>query len=87
MKKMFTIFFLIKVLDNGDLQITNALKTDEGMYICSASNKLGDAQARGKLEVKGKNINHHPKLLINSIFFLIIKKYRISYLEKKLSSL
>ncbi|KAG8193026.1 hypothetical protein JTE90_028143 [Oedothorax gibbosus] len=43
-----------QVMDNGDLQITNALKTDEGMYICSASNKLGDAQARGKLEVKGK---------------------------------
>ncbi|GFQ74968.1 neuroglian [Trichonephila clavata] len=43
-----------QVLDNGDLHISNALKTDEGMYTCSASNKLGDTQAQGKLEVKGK---------------------------------
>ncbi|GFY07484.1 neuroglian [Trichonephila clavipes] len=43
-----------QVLDNGDLHISNALKTDEGMYTCSASNKLGDTQAQGKLEVKGE---------------------------------
>lgn len=65
MNNLFIHIFLIKVLDNGDLQITNALKTDEGMYICSASNKLGDTQARGKLEVKGKKNSPLTKIIEN----------------------
>lgn len=43
-----------QVLDNGDLEIKEALVTDQGTYTCSASNKLGDAEASGRLEVKGK---------------------------------
>lgn len=44
------------MLDNGDLQINNALVTDQGTYVCAASNKLGDAQAQGKLEVKSMTV-------------------------------
>lgn len=39
------------------MQINNALVTDQGTYICAASNKLGDAQAEGKLEVKSMFIS------------------------------
>ncbi|UYV67407.1 CHL1 [Cordylochernes scorpioides] len=42
------------VLDSGDLRIEKVIVTDQGDYTCFASNKLGDAKAIGKLEVKGK---------------------------------
>ncbi|XP_054715079.1 neuroglian-like [Uloborus diversus] len=47
---------------NGDLEINEVRAQDEGEYTCSASNKFGDIQASGRLEVKKKTkINIPPK--------------------------
>ncbi|RWS15378.1 neuronal cell adhesion molecule-like protein [Dinothrombium tinctorium] len=40
--------------EDGDLTISKVAESDEGDYICSASNKLDKIEAKGKLEVKKK---------------------------------
>ncbi|RWS30544.1 neuronal cell adhesion molecule-like protein [Leptotrombidium deliense] len=52
------------ILDEGDLQISNVLVTDDGEYVCNAQNKFGDAIARGELEVKKKTKITHPPINI-----------------------
>ncbi|XP_022649065.1 neuroglian-like [Varroa jacobsoni] len=49
-----------KVLDSGDLQITEVLVTDNGEYICKANNKFGETSASGTLDVKAKTIITQP---------------------------
>lgn len=51
-----------QVQENGDLEITDVRPQDEGEYSCYASNKFGDIQASGRLEVKKKTkINVPPE--------------------------
>ncbi|XP_023211020.1 neuroglian-like [Centruroides sculpturatus] len=50
------------LLENGDFQIKDVAKEDEGDYTCYASNKFGDEEAMGRLEVKVKTkIYQAPK--------------------------
>ncbi|XP_077544625.1 neuroglian-like [Haemaphysalis longicornis] len=41
-----------QVLDSGDLEISDVLFTDDGVYTCRASNKYGKASAYGSLQVQ-----------------------------------
>ncbi|XP_035227979.1 neuroglian-like isoform X2 [Stegodyphus dumicola] len=51
-----------QVQENGDLEITDVRPQDEGEYTCYATNKFGDIQASGRLEVKKKTkINMPPE--------------------------
>ena len=51
-----------EVLESGDLRITGVLMTDAGSYKCKATNRFGDDDASGELEVKGKTkISHAPE--------------------------
>ncbi|KAG9509224.1 Neuroglian [Fragariocoptes setiger] len=43
-----------KVLETGDLQISQVMPTDQGKYECHAINKFGDVKVYGELQVKGK---------------------------------
>ncbi|GIY13215.1 neuroglian [Caerostris extrusa] len=49
------------VQENGDLEITDVRSQDEGEYTCYASNKFGDIQASGRLEVKKKTKINVPR--------------------------
>lgn len=40
------------VLDNGDLEIRDVIFLDAGQYTCYATNKFGNAEAKGSLDVK-----------------------------------
>ncbi|KAG8195062.1 hypothetical protein JTE90_029641 [Oedothorax gibbosus] len=51
-----------QIQENGDLEVTDVRSQDEGEYSCYASNKFGDIQASGRLEVKKKTkINVPPE--------------------------
>lgn len=51
-----------KLLENGDIEIKDVTKEDEGDYTCYASNKFGDEEAMGRLEIKIKTkIYQAPK--------------------------
>lgn len=41
-------------LSNGNLQINELQKSDEGIYQCTATNYLGSASSFGKLRIVGK---------------------------------
>ncbi|XP_054168536.1 neuroglian-like isoform X2 [Oppia nitens] len=50
------------VLDSGDLKIKDVLMTDAGSFKCKATNRFGDDDASGELEVKGRTkITHAPE--------------------------
>ncbi|XP_041945617.1 contactin-4 [Alosa sapidissima] len=42
----------ISILDNGSLRLSNATKSDAGVYTCFARNKFGEASSTGNLLVK-----------------------------------
>lgn len=60
-----------KVLDSGDLQITEVLVTDNGEYICKANNKFGETSASGTLDVKG-NLGNTFKTSISHLISVTI---------------
>lgn len=45
--------FRISVLDSGSLRISNATKSDAGLYTCVARNQFGEASSSRTLTVKG----------------------------------
>jgi hypothetical protein len=49
-----------QILDNGDLQISDVQFGDAGTYKCLATNKFGDDDAMGELDVRTKTKIIHP---------------------------
>uniref|UniRef100_A0AAY4D154 Contactin 4 n=1 Tax=Denticeps clupeoides TaxID=299321 RepID=A0AAY4D154_9TELE len=50
----------ISILDNGSLRLTNATKSDAGIYTCIAGNQFGTASSAGSLLVKEPTIITTP---------------------------
>ena len=58
-----------RILDNGNLIISNVSRDDEGTYVCTASNEYDSDETRGRLIVSRKQFQFHVEIHKFSIHF------------------